>query len=144
MLTAKEEKFCNNVVSGMTLSDAYKNSYNAKNMSDNTIYVKASELAKKDKIKVRIEELRKQLSDDSIMSAKERMKLLTEIASGSLKETDKVVTPTGKVVDIEKDTNLTTRMKALDILNKMSGEYITKVDATVDNDITINIELSDE
>ena len=34
MLTAKEEKFCLNVASGMTLTDAYKNSYNAENMLD--------------------------------------------------------------------------------------------------------------
>lgn len=144
MLTAKEDKFCNNVVSGMTLTDAYKNSYNAKNMGDDTIYVKASELAKKDKIKVRIEELRQIATNEAIMTANERMKLLTEIAKGILKENDTVVTPTGKVVEVEKETNLTTRMKALDILNKMSGEYTTKLDANLSGDIDINIELSDD
>ena len=35
-------------------------------------------------------------------------------------------------------------MKAMDLLNKMDGEYIQKVVADVDTTYTINIELTDE
>jgi hypothetical protein len=46
------------------------------------------------------------------------------------------------LLDNETDTNA--KLKAMDILNKMSGEYITKIEADVSNDVTINIELSDD
>lgn len=35
------------------------------------------------------------------------------------------------------------RLKALDLLNKMSGEYVQKVQAEVESDINITVELSD-
>ena len=112
MLTAKEEKFCMNIVKGMTQIDAYKNSYDAKNMKDDKIYVRASELIKKSKISVRIEELREKASNKAIMTAIRRKEWLTQ-----------------QIEDL--NNNLGDRLKAIDILNKMSGEYITKVQGDV-------------
>lgn len=43
-----------------------------------------------------------------------------------------------------KEEGTTDRLRAIDIINKMTGEYVTKIDADVKNDITINVELSDE
>ncbi len=124
MLTAKEEKFCIDVFSGMTLTDAYKDSYNAKNMTDKTINEKASLLAKKDKIRTRIQELRNEANNEKIISAIRRKEILTEI--------------------VKTGTNDDSRMKAIDILNKMDGEYIQKIQADVDNHIDIKIEIDDE
>lgn len=112
MLTAKEEKFCMNIVKGMTQIDAYKNSYDAKNMKDDTIYCKASIMMKKDKIRNRIEELREKASNKAIMTAMKRKEWLTQ-----------------QIEDL--NNNLGDRLKAIDILNKMSGEYITKVQGDV-------------
>lgn len=124
MLTDKQEKFCINVASGMTLIDAYKNSYDAENMGDDTIYVKASELAKQDKIKVRIEELRKEARTDKIMSAAQRKEFLTDMIN---------------------DFNATRsdKLKALDILNKMDGEYVEKIKAEV-GITNIEVDIEDE
>ena len=122
MLTDKQEKFCINVATGMTLCDAYKNSYDAENMNDDTIYVKASELAKQDKIKVRIDELRKEARADKIMTAIQRKEFLTDMIN---------------------DFNATRsdKLKALDILNKMDGEYIEKIKAEVDiTNMVVDIE----
>lgn len=96
----------------MTLTDAYKNSYNAENMLDKTINEKACVLAKKDKIKARIEELREKAQNKAIMSAVKRKEWLTQ-----------------QIEDL--NNNLGDRLKAIDILNKMSGEYITKVQGDV-------------
>ena len=112
MLTAKEEKFSVNVATGMTLTDAYKNAYNAENMKDETIYVKACELAKKDKIKVRIEQLRNEASNEAILNTIQKKLVLTNIIKSSNSDND--------------------RMKAIDILNKMDGEYVTKIVGNVD------------
>ncbi len=58
-LTAKQEKFCQNIAKGeMTQYAAYCDAYNAENMQDDTIYVKASQMCDEDKISIRIKELR--------------------------------------------------------------------------------------
>lgn len=143
-LTPKQEKFVQNLIKGMSQREAYKNSYNASNMKDETIDTEASLLFNDQKVANRYKELQDKISYQAIMSAEERMKLLTDIAMGIMKEKDKVVTPKGTVVDVEKESNLTTRMKALDILNKMSGEYVQKIEADVNNDVHIDIELTDK
>ena len=113
MLTDKQEKFCINVASGMTLCDAYKNSYDAENMQDNTIYNKASDLSKKGEIRERIEQLRKEARTDRIMSTAKRKEWLTEMIINDI------------------NASKTDKLKAMDILNKMDGEYITKIEGNV-------------
>ena len=56
-LTPKQEKFVQALISGMSQREAYKEAYNAANMKDEVIDVRASELLKKGKVKVRYEEL---------------------------------------------------------------------------------------
>lgn len=57
-LTAKQEQFCQNIISGMTQYDAYKNAYDAKNMSRKTIDETASKMIKSSKINTRVMELK--------------------------------------------------------------------------------------
>ena len=137
MLTPKREKFVQNLVKGMSQREAYKNSFNAGNMKDATIDKKASELFKKEEIRGRYDELVKRLEDTTIMDAKERMKWLSKVIKGDVKE-KYTYWDNGEKYDGEKEADLTTKIKALDTLNKMEGIYITKV-----QDITppiINIE----
>lgn len=113
MLTAKEEKFSVNVFSGMTLTDAYKDAYNTDNMTDKTANEKASLLAKKDKIRSRIQQLRDEANNSKIVSAIKRKEILS---------------------DIVLNENVSDKMKAIDILNKMDGEYITKIEGNISVD----------
>ena len=125
MLTPKQEKFAKNIaLECMNYSDAYRNAYNCKNMSDKTINDTASKLKDNPEIAERIAELKAQIDSPKIMSVTKRAEKLSELAEG------------------DADPNVV--MKAIDLLNKMTGEYVQKVQATVDNDITINIELSDD
>lgn len=62
-LTPKQEKFCQLFVELGNASEAYRHSYNAENMSNESVKVEASNLLKHKKIKPRVEQLRKQLSD---------------------------------------------------------------------------------
>lgn len=124
MLTAKQEAFCKHIVyDGMNYSEAYRNSYNAEKMTDKTINEKASRLKDEGKIKARIKELRADIDTPKIMSVQRRAEKLSELAENE-------------------DANVS--MKAIDLLNKMTGEYIQKVVADVDTTYTINIELSDD
>lgn len=139
-LTPKQEKFIQNIVSGMSQREAYKNSYNAENMKDEVIDVKACELFNDGKVKVRYQELMSKLEDEAIMTAKERMIWLSDVVKGKIKHTSYG----GNGESYENEAYISDKLRAIDTLNKMSGEYITKVEADVNSDMTINIELSDE
>ena len=125
MLTPKQETFVQKIIEGMSQADAYRSAYSCKNMSDNAIYVNASKLAADAKVALRIKELRDELAKPSIMTAQERLEWLTD-----------------RVNDEGVDINA--KLKAIDIMNKMQGEYVQKVEADVKSEFTINIELSDE
>lgn len=112
MLTAKQELFVQKIIEGMSQADAYRSAYSCKNMSDNSIYVNASKLVADTKVAQRLKELREQLAKPSIMSAQERLEWLTE-----------------QIKDEGVDINA--KLKAVDIMNKMQGEYIQKVQASV-------------
>ena len=145
-LTPKQERFIQNIVSGMSQREAYKNSYNAENMSDDTIDKEACLLFNSPKISERYKELMEQLEDKAIMSAKERMIWLSKVVNGEILEDVPLMTDIqeDKVNTIKCPTKIETKLKALDTLNKMSGEYITKVEADLNTDVSINIELSDD
>ena len=125
MLTAKQEQFVQNIIQGMSQSDAYRSAYNARKMSDNAVYREASLLMNNPKVTQRLSELSSRADRRKIMSAQERLEWLTE-----------------RITDDDLDINA--RLKALDIMNKMDGEYVTKVQADVNNDVTIHIGLSDD
>lgn len=135
-LTPKQEKFIQNIVSGMSQREAYKNSYNAENMKDEVIDVKACELFNDGKVKVRYQELIDKLEDEAIMTAKQRMKWLSDVVNNIQKEdiyltADKGAEGMEDVKISSKNADLNTKMKAIDILNKMSGEYTTKIEGNV-------------
>ncbi|MGN1033795.1 MAG: terminase small subunit [Intestinibacter sp.] len=129
MLNAKQEKFINNIVAGMSQRQAYKDAYNA-TYDDDAIDNKASKLFNKAEVQARYKELMGQLEDKAIMSAKERMKWLTEVINGIQTEESKYFSD-GECIVYEKTADLNTKIKALDTLNKMSGEYTTKIEADV-------------
>ena len=126
MLTAKQEKFIQNIVKGMSQREAYKDAYNAKNMKDETIDKEASLLFNHPKLSERYKELIKELEEDAIMTAKERMIWLSEVIKDIQKE--KILVDD---MEVTKVPDLNTKMKAIDILNKMSGEYVTKVEGNI-------------
>lgn len=132
MLTVKQEKFVQNIIKGMSQREAYKEAYGAK-YKDEVIDVRACELFNSSKIQVRYNELLKKLEDESIMSAKERMKWLTKIINGEILEDIPVMTDIkeDKVNTIKCPIKLDTKLKALDTLNKMDGQYVTKLEGNI-------------
>ena len=143
MLTAKQEAFVKNIIDGMSQADAYRSAYSAKKMSDKTIHEAASRLMKDSKITARLTELRNQMMTSSIMSARERLEYLTRVIKGE--ECEKLVQfIEGERIEEEVPTAIKTRLNALDIMNKMQGEYVQKVEAEVTNAVNITIELSDD
>lgn len=111
MLTPKQEQFVQNIIEGMSQADAYRSAYSKQKMSDKTVWEAASRLMKNDKVVARLLELRNELAKPSIMTAQERLEWLTDVING------------------EEDINA--KLKAVDIMNKMQGEYVTKVEGNL-------------
>lgn len=148
MLTVKQEKFVQNLIKGMSQADAYRDAYSTKKMSDNAIYREASLLLKNPKVSQRYEELRgklvKRAEKKALMTAEQRMEWLTDLITGETEEeyaTEVRDEATGemKKVIVTRPSKLETRLKALDIYNKMSGEYVTKLQG----DVNIQPKLED-
>lgn len=132
MLTAKQEKFVRNLVQGMSQREAYKNSYDAENMTDKSIDEEACRLFNDTKISSRYRELQDRLDKVTIMTAQERLEYLTEVIQGIQLDNN----------DAPADLNI--KLRAIDIMNKMQGEYVQKIEADVNSEVNITIELSDE
>ena len=104
-LNARQKSFCEfYVASGNATDAAIKAGYKEKNAR----FIGSENLTKAN-IKKYIEELQEKAKGNRIMTAIERREFLTSmIKDGAVKDTD--------------------RLKALDILNKMDGEYTQKVE----------------
>lgn len=108
-LNARQRKFAEYYAqSGNAAESAVKAGYSAKYANTN-----ASKLLQNTTITNYIKELSEKLKDERIMTAKDRQVLLSDIAR-----------------DDENEPN--DRIKAVDTLNKMTGEYTVKVDAKVE------------
>lgn len=125
MLTPKQEKFVEGIIAGMSQADAYRSAYDTKRMSDNAIYREASLLMSHPKVAQRLAEITSKADKPKIKTAEERLEWLTGI------------------IDSDEETT-GDKLKAIDLMNKMTGEYVQKVEAAVTNAVNINIELSDD
>jgi hypothetical protein len=96
-------------------------------MADNVIDKEASLLFKDRKITERYQELVDRAATASVMTAQERLEYLTEIIQGIEQEHGVAVTKDG-VVEYDAPADLNTRLKAIDLMNKMQGEYTTKIE----------------
>lgn len=135
-LTPNQEEFVQNLIQGQSQREAYKKAFSCVNQKDSTIDAKASKLIKQPKIKQRFDELQELLRErqnvKAIMTAEERMEWLSKLITGEVQEeyisveTDDL---TGLKIERVKThpAKLDTKLKAIDILNKMSGEYTTKL-----------------
>lgn len=106
----RHEKFVQGIANGMSQRTAYRAAFpKSVNWKDETVDKRASELKKNGAVLGRLKEIGEQASSKAIMNARERKEWLTGIIKNPIEET--------------KD-----KLKAVDILNRMEGEYIDKVE----------------
>jgi hypothetical protein len=107
--SAKQEKFVQGLANGLSQRKAYRAAYpTSVKWKDSTVDVKASQLAADDKVLIRLQELRDISTSAAVMSATQRKEWLSELINDSDERTEN-------------------KLRAVDILNKMDGEYIEKV-----------------
>lgn len=112
MLTPKQEKFIQGIVDGLSQADAYRAAYDCLKMSDNAIYREASLLMSNPKVAQRLADISAKADKSTIMTAQKRLEWLTEL-----------------IIDNETDVNA--KLKAIDIMNKMQGEYTQKIEGNL-------------
>lgn len=123
---SRHEKFVQGLASGLSQRKSYRAAFpSSEKWKDETVDSKASALAKNDKVLTRLQEIAARTEDEAIMSIKERKEWLTQVIKSESEYT--------------KD-----KLKAIDLLNRMDGEYVTKVQADVQSEVTINVELVDD
>lgn len=119
-LTPKQEKFCQKYIELGNASEAYRQSYDCKNMTDETIYVKASELLNNGKITVRIFQLqsehqeRHKVTVDDLLSELEEIKERA-IVEGNLQVAFNVVMGKGKLLGLAKQSQLEIELKKIEL-----------------------------
>lgn len=90
-LTAKEEKFCLEVATGVdefdkpiSYAEAYRRAYNAGKMKPDTVDVKASQMMAKDKIAVRVRNLRDNIAKKAAITVESLLNELEEARRAAL------------------------------------------------------------
>ena len=107
---ARHEKFVQCLIQGMSQRKAYREAFaESVRWKDVTVDNRASELFNSSEVLGRYEELLDEAKDKAIIQRKDRMVLLSNIARDDDEKTD-------------------ARIKAIDTLNKMDGEYINRVE----------------
>ena len=82
-LTPKQEKFAQYIADGMSQADAYRTAYDVSaSTKASTVQVNASKLMSDTNVSLRVEELRKQLSDISVWDRADSVEVLAQIARG--------------------------------------------------------------
>ena len=111
ILTKKQEEFCQAIVRGLTMSAAYREAYDTKNMATNTVNRSAWELMNNQKVTARIEELRA----PGIVQAG----LTAEAHMLELKRLRDIALSAGKPE---------AAIRAEELRGKVAGLYITKIE----------------
>lgn len=135
----QQEKFITNLIAGMTQRQAYLDAFPDCKAKPETIDNKACTLFKSNEVQARYRELleksKAEAERKAIMTANERREWLSKVINGELKET---ILIGGEETPV-KSASLSDKMKAMDILNKMDGEYVTKIQG----DIGVSKKLED-
>lgn len=108
-MTDRMRKFAEYVIQSGNRTEAARQA----GYSESYAVHRADELWRNVEVQTYIQELTERLQDERILTAKERQAMLSDIARSA------------------DDISPADRIRAIDTLNKMTGEYVTKVEAEV-------------
>lgn len=117
-LTVKQENFCMEYAKTGNATRAYKNAY-SKNNSYSSAGVESCRLLKNPKIQARLKEIHEKHNAEKIMQVEEMKMRLTNIARD--------------------DKSIKNALKAMELLAKMGGLFISKQELEITNSIPVVI-----
>ena len=115
-LTPKQTHFCRAVVSGCTMSDAYREAYNTCNMKPATVHREAHSLMSHPKITTRVEALQR---------AKDRA-----VVASSLSDRERVLEQLREFMDHAKPSD-SVKLRACEMLGKSVGLFKEVIETKV-------------
>lgn len=105
-LTIKQERFCQEVASGKTLTESYRIAYEASNMQTDTIQSLASRLMADDRIRMRVNELvMAKRARESHDAARIRAHVIERL----------------QIESIDPESSASARIRALELLGRLGG-----------------------
>ena len=127
-LTPKQEKFVQGVLSGMTASESYRNSYNTKNMKDSSVWREASVLMSSPKVSQRVKAGFKRKEQYSVSTA---LSLRQFVTDQLIKEAKDI------------NNNESARIRSLELIGKISevALFTDRVETTSSNKTSDEIKL---
>lgn len=132
-LSPKQEKFCQEFLCCGNASEAYKRAYGVTN--DNTSRPNASKLLDNPAVQARLDELRAEVADAAICTAKEIQERLTQIARRELY--DEIFLPNGE--QTRRRTSIRDSTRALELLAKIGGMFVTKAEVDLNGALPVVI-----
>jgi phage terminase small subunit len=118
-LTIKQEKYAQGLFKGLTQREAYKQAYDAENMTDKSIDEKACELAANVKVKSRLEELSNELRLRNMVTVE---RVLTEYAKLGYFDVRNLFNNDGSPIPIQElDDETAAALAGLDIQEVYEG-----------------------
>lgn len=142
-LTVKQEKFCLEYAKSGNARTAYINA-GYKHSKNTTTDVNACRLLKKDNIKARLAELAEEAKNNSIADIQEMQEKLTEIIRQTAQEEVVGFDITNGAYRLSKTPAIKNVIDAINILGKMQGAFVDKVEADVDMNLNINIDYGED
>lgn len=144
-MNSQQRKFCEEYVkNGLNGTQAYLKAYDNDNLSEESARASASRLLTNVNVLSYIKELQDELRKANIMSAEERMEWLSGVVKDINRDEVYVRNSDGEEVLVgSKNADLNTKIKAIDTLNKMSGEYRTILDGSVNHVVKLEDVLND-
>lgn len=113
----RHEAYVQALITGMSQRQAYITAYpHAAKWKEDSVDNKAYNVLKRGEVWARYNELQHELANAAVMTAEYKRNLLKSFADNE-------------------DNSITDRLKAIDIDNKMSGEYISKVAVSADESV---------
>ena len=112
-LTAKQETFCMAILNGKGFSDAYREAYDASNMSAASIHQEAYKLATNPKIAQRLERAEREKQAEQRMQRLSRAERVIEKLEG---------------IGVRGDAADGTQVRALELLGKTLGLFVDRVE----------------
>lgn len=127
LLTQKQEKYVRGLVAGLSQREAYKQAYNAKNMKDTTIDVRASKLLAEYKVNARYRELIEEHKTKSLFTRQEAVNELIWLykqSKKSIEEQDEGYVRQGTSGAMLGALDRLIALELLDPINQMQHEKI--------------------
>lgn len=141
-LTVKEEGFCQSFVLLGEKSAAYRKHYKCDRMKDNTINVKASELAKKPHVAARIEELQSEVKEVFLVDVSDKKKLLWNIAERCAQAVPVIDFEGNETGEYKFDAK--GAVSAVAELNRMDGDHAVIKMASLNKNLSPEEEMTDD